>query len=151
MNIRDHKYHLMSKNKAPLYLLCLYCMQSKRVLSSIHGAYADFNVAFKQGHLAKMTGYKKYVKILMCKSLIKQLLERPRRQKFQIMHEDGGQVQPLHWRNSHSLSPEYNTGYIPELVNSTLVYTKVGLDVVTRRKVKHSISSQIMLIQVTNT
>jgi len=24
MNIRDYKYHLMSKNIAPLYLLCLY-------------------------------------------------------------------------------------------------------------------------------
>ena len=36
----------MSKNKAPLYFLCLYCMQSKRMLSSIHDAYAVFNVAF---------------------------------------------------------------------------------------------------------
>jgi len=24
MNIRSYKYHLMSKNKAPLYFLCLY-------------------------------------------------------------------------------------------------------------------------------
>lgn len=46
VNIRDYKYHLMSKNKAPLYFLCLYCMQSKRMLSSIHDAYAVFNVAF---------------------------------------------------------------------------------------------------------
>jgi len=31
-------------------------MQSKRVLSSIHSAYAIFNVAFMWGHLAKMRG-----------------------------------------------------------------------------------------------